>query len=136
MTEDPGQERVDRARGLTRAGHTPGHPNWQQSPSQQAEPSGFICYPPLLWLITSTTKTPLSVKIGRPHPGTPCCNQCNLTISAVFMAVLIGGFGLALAFSAGPIGWTLRILRCYERGRLRVGDRGTREFLNVWGNCG
>ena len=26
--------------------------------------------------------------------------------------------------------------RCYERGRLRVGDRGTRELLNVWGNYG
>ena len=32
--------------------------------------------------------------------------------------------------------WTLRIFGCQGRGRLRVGDRGTREFLNVWGNCG
>ena len=32
-------------------------------------------------------------------------------------------------------GWTLRIFGRYERGRLRVDDRGTREFLNVWGNC-
>ena len=28
-------------------------------------------------------------------------------------------------------GWTLRILGRFERGRLRVDDRGTREFLNV-----
>ena len=32
--------------------------------------------------------------------------------------------------------WTLRIFGCQGRGRLRVGDRGAREFLNVWGNCG
>ena len=36
--------------------------------------------------------------------------------------------------SCGPT-WTLRIFGRYERGRLRVDDRGTREFLNVWGNC-
>ena len=29
--------------------------------------------------------------------------------------------------------WTLRILGPYERGRLRVGDKNRREFLNVWG---
>ena len=46
----------------------------------------------------------------------------------------------AVAFDIGHPdqfpGWTLRIFRCYERGRLRVGDRGTRELLNVWGNYG
>ena len=112
MTEDPGQERVDRARGLTRGRvYSRSSQLSQQSPSWQAEPSGFICCPRSLWPITSTTKTPPSansVQTGRPHPGTPCCNQCNLTISAVFMALLIGGFGLALAFSAGPVGpWVI-----------------------------
>ena len=31
----------------------------------------------------------------------------------------------------GDLGWTLRILGRFERGRLKVDDRGTREFLNV-----
>ena len=34
---------------------------------------------------------------------------------------------------ADLLSWTLRILGPYERGRLRVGDKNRREFLNVWG---
>ena len=44
------------------------------------------------------------------------------------------GFGLVLV-QISIVSWTLRIFGRYERGRLRVDDRGTREFLNVWGNC-
>ena len=34
---------------------------------------------------------------------------------------------------AHHLGWTLRIFGPNERGRLRVGDKGSRKFLNVWG---
>lgn len=46
----------------------------------------------------------------------------------------VGGGGQSTP--ASGLRWTLRIFGRYRRGRLGVDDRGTREFLNVWGNCG
>ena len=54
------------------------------------------------------------------------------TISIRFVDVSVA----AILFETWPILiWTLRILGPYERGRLRVGDKNRREFLNVWGKC-
>ena len=113
MTEDPGQERVDRARGLTRGRvYSRSAQLSQQSTSQQAEPSGFICCPRSLWPITSTTKTALSVnsvQTGRPHPGTPCCNQCNLGVFWVLLKAL-GRIALRLAPEAAALAAIIFVL--------------------------